>query len=238
VKAAAKLKAVTDGKSGEITLPLVHPRARPHIDWPQLTSKNYGIWAMKMRVALRAERVWEAIEHTDVDFEVDHEALLGIYSAVPDSVMSLLAGHDSAKAAWDAIKVANVGHERVQEASLQSMRLDFEELKMGDSEAVDAFAQRINTLVSGLRSLGENVPDLRVVLKFLAVAPARFMQIVTSIEQCVPLNTLSVEDLVGFLQQEEKHRGFMEGKDIISLNEQLAVAVRRMEKKQRPWMEV
>jgi hypothetical protein len=43
---------------------------------------------------------------------------------------------------------------------------------------------------------------------------------------------------VGFLQQEEKHRGFMEGKDIISLNEQLAVAVRRMEKKQRPWMEV
>ena len=33
--------------------------------------------------------------------------------------------------------------------------------------------------------------------KFLAAAPARFIQIVTSIEQCVPLNTLSVEDLVG-----------------------------------------
>ena len=109
---------------------------------------------MKMRVALQAARVWEAIERTDADYEMDREALLGIYSAMPDSVMAAIAGRDSAKAAWDAIKVANVGHERVHDASLQTMRLEFEELKMGDDESVEGFAPRMNTLVNGLRSLG------------------------------------------------------------------------------------
>lgn len=211
-QAAEKLKeqAKLDAGGGSITdLPLVtvapaQPRARPSIAWPLLTRSNYTIWAMKMRVALQAARVWEAIERTDVEYEVDREALFGIYSAVLDSVMASLAGLDTAKAAWDAIKVANVGHDHVREASLQSLRLEFEELQMGDDESIDGFATRINTLIAGIRSLGENLPELRVVQKFLAAAPARFMHIVTSIEQCVPLDTLSVEDLVGRYKAHEE----------------------------------
>lgn len=41
------------------------------------------------------------------------------------------------------------------------------------------------------------MPELRIEHKFLvAAAPARFMRNVTSIELCVPLNTLTVEDRV------------------------------------------
>ena len=104
-KAGAKLKAVTTGKStADITLPLAtlppaQPRARPNIIWPQLTPNKLCALGDEDALALQAARVWEAIERTDVDFEVDREALLGIYSAVPDSVMALLAGRDSAKAA-------------------------------------------------------------------------------------------------------------------------------------------
>lgn len=151
---------------------------------------------MKMRVAMQSAHVWEATQRTDVDFDMDREALFAIYSAVPDTVMSSLAGRDTAKAAWDAIKTSHVGHDRVREASLQSLRKDFEELQMGDAESVDDFASRISALVAGIRALGDTLSELRVVQKFLQAAPAHYMQIVTSIEQCVPLNTLTVEDLV------------------------------------------
>lgn len=198
--AADKADAKTAGSSELLPLAVsVAQSGRPRgpLVWPQLTKTNYPIWVIKMRVAMQSARIWEAVERTTADYEVDREALYAIYQSVPDSFMPSLAGKDSAKAAWETIRAAHVGHDRVQQASLQAMRLEFEQLKMGDAEAVDDFAARLNTLVAKLRTLGDMVTELRSVQKFLQAAPARYMQIVTSIEQCVPLNTLSVEDLIG-----------------------------------------
>lgn len=45
--------------------------------------------------------------------------------------------------------------------------------------------------------LGDTVDEIAVVRRFLRAALARYMQLITSIEQCVDLKTLTVEDLVG-----------------------------------------
>lgn len=103
-EAEHKLKGtVLDGGGGSSEqLPLATlaaaPTQRPRLQvaWPQLTRMNYTIWAMKMRVALQSAHVWEATQSVDVDYDMNRDALLTIYSAVPDSIMTSLAVRDSA----------------------------------------------------------------------------------------------------------------------------------------------
>ena len=182
-------------------------RSRAPINYPQLTRSNYTLWAMQMRVAMQSAGVWAATSSEDVDHEMDRDALLAIYQGVSEDVLASLAGKDTAKQAWEAIKVVNVGHDRVRETNLQTLRKAFEALEMEDTEAVDAFATRLNRMVSSIRALGDEVKELTVVQKILQAAPARFMHLVTSLEQCVDLKTLTVEDLFGrFKAHEERVR--------------------------------
>ena len=67
----------------------------------------------------------------------------------------------------------------------------------GRYKSVDAFASRVVTLVNRIRALGENLTEASIVRRFLRAAPPRYLQIVTAIEQCVDLVTLSIDDLVG-----------------------------------------
>jgi hypothetical protein len=68
---------------------------------------------------------------------------------------------------------------------------------MGDNVSMDTFASRVVTPVNRIRTLGENLTETSVVRRFLRAAPPRYLQIVTAIEQCVDLATLSIDDLVG-----------------------------------------
>ena len=62
---------------------------------------------------------------------------------------------------------------------------------------------RINNLVANLRNLGETVEETKIVKKFLRVAPARFTQVVVSIEMFCDLKTMKLEELVGKLRAAE-----------------------------------
>ncbi|KAL4581058.1 hypothetical protein LXL04_017266 [Taraxacum kok-saghyz] len=135
-------------------------------------------------------------------------ALTAIYQAIPEDVLLMLAEKDTAKEAWETLKTMHMGADRVKEAKVQTLRNDFEVIRMKDSESVDDFAMRLNTIVTGIRSLGEKIEEITVVKKFLRVVPIRFMQIVTSIEQFGDLKNMTVEEVVGRLKtHEERLRG-------------------------------
>jgi hypothetical protein len=83
----------------------------------------------------------------------------------------------------------------------------YEDLKMEKSETVDHFAARFVTLINGIRGYGKKLDEVKNARRFLHATPAHYMQIVTSIEQCLDLNTLTVEDLVGrFKAHDERIR--------------------------------
>ena len=75
-----------------------------------------------------------------------------------------------------------LGHERVREASLQTMIKNYENLQMGDEESVEQFAARVVPLVNGNRMLGEKLEEISVVRRFLRAATARYLPIVSAIE--------------------------------------------------------
>ncbi|XP_024310389.1 uncharacterized protein LOC104585067 [Brachypodium distachyon] len=192
------------------------------VTFPRLDRSDYSMWAMKMEVAMESQEIWDVVDPGGntyakgaANYRIDRLALAAIHAVVPNDVLQHLKGKKSAKDAWDTIKTLHQGHERVREANLQTLLRNYESLKMGEDEAVDVFAARVTTLVNGIRDLGETLIEISVVRRFLRTASPKYIQIVTSIEQCVDLKTLTVEDLVGcYKAHDERLRMvFGDGKD-------------------------
>ena len=95
------------GREGNVTL-----------SYPLLTKSNYSVWALKMRVNLQAQGVWEAVILDEVDERKDRMALAAIYQAHPEDVLLMVAEKDSAKQAWETLKTMHIGVERVKEAKV------------------------------------------------------------------------------------------------------------------------
>ena len=145
------------------------------IVYPTLTPTNYIEWALVMQINLRAQGLWEAMlgEGMVTDRE-DMAALAALIRAVPPEMHGVLAVKNSAYEAWEAVRMMLLGATRVREATTQRLRSDFEQITFRDGETLDGFAMRVTTLVNNLRSLGDNVEEVRVVRKILRVVPVRY----------------------------------------------------------------
>ncbi|KAK1691745.1 hypothetical protein QYE76_008442 [Lolium multiflorum] len=172
--------------------------------YPQYIRDNYTVWGTTMMWALESNEIWEAVDPGGDEFKKgaskyrkDRQALTAICSVMPMDVKQHLISKKSAKEAWETIKTLNLGHERVREAALQTLQKKYENLEMGEDETLDAFASRVATLVNGIRALDEKLEEISIVRRFLRAAPPRYLSVVSAIEQCVDLKTLTMDDLVG-----------------------------------------
>jgi cell fate (sporulation/competence/biofilm development) regulator YlbF (YheA/YmcA/DUF963 family) len=107
------------------------------------------------------------------------------------------------KEAWETVQTMWLGADRVKDVNAQKLMEEFQNIKFKEGETIDDFGMRITNLVGNLKALGEKIEDVRVVKKFLRVAPARFASIIVSIEMFYDLKTLTVEELVGRLRAAE-----------------------------------
>lgn len=180
-----------------------------------LTKTNYTAWALKMRVFMQAHGVWEAIEPKDpkttVEEKLDKRALAVIYQGVPEDVLLSIAEKTTSKEAWNAVKTMSLGADKVKMAKAQTLKCEFEALSMKESEPLDDFCLRLNSLVANIRALGEKVEEAYVVKKMLRAVPSKFLQIASAIEQFGNVDAMSVEEVVGSLKaHEERLKGVTE----------------------------
>lgn len=172
--------------------------------YPRFNHENFGVWKALMECGLHANVLWDAVDpggdafkKEGAEHRKDRQAAPAIYSVMPIDVLQHVIAKETAKEVWDTLKLMFEGHDRVKKDNLQTLLRNYETLVMGDNESMDAFASRVATLVNRIRALGENLTEASVVRRFLRAAPPRYLQIVTAIEQCVDLATLSIDDLVG-----------------------------------------
>ncbi|XP_063942827.1 uncharacterized protein LOC135150451 [Daucus carota subsp. sativus] len=135
-----------------------------------------------MKVFMKAQGVWGAVEQKDPEVTVDERtvqvALAAIYQGLPEDILLTIAEKETAKEAWEAIKTMSVEAERVQEAKVQTLKGEFESLTMKDTENIDDFY------------------------------PEKFLQIASNIEQFGDMKVMMVEELVGRLKaHEERMKG-------------------------------
>ena len=76
----------------------------------------------------------------------------------------------------------------------------FEELKMGDDEALDSFYGKLDVIVIAKLNLGEKIEDSKVVRKIMRSLPESFRVKVTAIEESKDLNEIKIQELIGSLQ--------------------------------------
>lgn len=123
-----------------------------------LSRANYVAWAIKMRVFMQAQGVWDAVEprtpNTLVEVKKDKMALAAIYQGIPEDLLFVLG-----------------------------LKAEFESLNMKESEGVDEFTVKVINIVSTMRALGDTVDESYVVKKLLRAVPDKFLQIASALEQ-------------------------------------------------------
>ena len=179
------------------------------IKFPMLTTTNYTVWAMRMKIALKVNKVWEAIDPGAKTEGKNDLAIALIFQSIPEALTTLQVGDlDTSKAVWDAIKARHVGAERVREARLQTLMAEFDRIKMKEDDTIDMFVGKLAEITSKSASLGEIIEEPKLVKKFLKSLPRRrYIHIVASLEQVLDLNSTSFEDIVGRLKAYEERIG-------------------------------
>jgi len=86
--------------------------------WPTLTKTNYVEWATVMRVKLQVRHMWEAVQYSDVDYDLDRWALDALIAVVLSEMQFSLTSKRTAKEAWDAIAAARIGSDRARKSTL------------------------------------------------------------------------------------------------------------------------
>ena len=105
-------------------------------------------------------------------------------------------------------KQRHMGADRVKEARLQTLMVEFDRLKIKDNETIDDFSGRISEISSKYAALGEEIEESKLVKKFLKSLPhKKYIHIVAALEQVLDLKTTSFDDIIGRLKAYEERVG-------------------------------
>ncbi|XP_077230201.1 uncharacterized protein LOC143863422 [Tasmannia lanceolata] len=189
---------------------------------PQFNGKNYNQWSIQMKVLYGSQDLWDIVENGVEEPEdqatltpqqlnelkdnrkEDKKALFFIYQAVDEVIFERISSVTSAKEAWDTLYTSYKGEDKVKLVRLQTLRCEFDALRMKDSESVEDFYNRVISLVNQLRVNGEYIQDRRIVEKILRRLTRKFEYIVVAIEESKDLASLSLEK-----KEEEEDEGIL-----------------------------
>ena len=88
------------------------------------------------------------------------------------------------------------GSSQVRMINLQTLRREYENLKMEESETINDFTIKLINMSNQLRVHGEDKTDYQLVQKVLISLPQKFDSIVAVLEQTKDLSTLSMTVLI------------------------------------------
>lgn len=86
------------------------------IQCPMLNATNYTVWAMRMKVLLRINKVWDTIDPGSTDEEKNDVAIGLLFQSISETLILQVGEQDFPKGIWESIKSRNLGAERVKEA--------------------------------------------------------------------------------------------------------------------------
>ena len=114
---------------------------------------------------------------------------------------------NTAKEIWDKIILSYEGDAKVKSAKLQTLRIEYENLKMHSDESVAIFFLRLDDILNRMRNLGETITESTLVEKILRSLSAKFESKVSALEEKQYLQTLTVVQLHCILTAYEMRRG-------------------------------
>ncbi|XP_074324291.1 uncharacterized protein LOC141661204 [Apium graveolens] len=164
---------------------------------PIFNGENYDYWSLKMKTLFQSQDLWDLVKSgydesanlTNAQKEAlketkkkDAKALFFIQQAISESLFPRIMRVATAKEAWEVLQEEFQGNSKVRSIKLQSLRRDFENLKMNESESLKDYYSKINEIVNQMALYGEVVTDKKVVEKILISLTDKYDAMVSIIE--------------------------------------------------------
>uniref|UniRef100_A0A0D3BMR6 CCHC-type domain-containing protein n=1 Tax=Brassica oleracea var. oleracea TaxID=109376 RepID=A0A0D3BMR6_BRAOL len=111
----------------------------------------------------------------------DTLALQIMLTAVSDHIFSRIAAASTSKEAWDALNAEYEGSPQVRLIRLQTLRREYDNLKMYENEDIKVFTDKIVELANQLTYHGEQKTDVQLIQKILISLPAKFDSIMAEL---------------------------------------------------------
>ncbi|XP_074363771.1 uncharacterized protein LOC141705700 [Apium graveolens] len=168
---------------------------------PKFTKDNYENWCIRMKAIIGANDVWEIMEkglevpeneanlnqvqkdQLQAQRKNDQKAIMIIHQCLDDSMLQKVTSAITSKKVWDTLKSSFSGDIKVKRVRLQTLRGEFEALRMKESESISYYFSRVLTVVNQMKSNGEEVSDVRVIEKVLRSLDSKFDYKVVAIEE-------------------------------------------------------
>ena len=114
---------------------------------------------------------------------------------------------NTAKEIWDKIILRYEGDTKVKITKLQTLRIQYEKLRMHNEESIASFFLRLDDIVNRMRNMGETITDTTLLEKVLRSLTPKFMSKVFAIEEKQDLQTLTIVQLHGIMTACEMRKG-------------------------------
>ncbi|XP_074278358.1 uncharacterized protein LOC141601950 [Silene latifolia] len=136
---------------------------------PIFGGENYDYWCIKMKALLKSNALWEIVENgpekqqegvqpteaslkkINEDEIKDAKALSFIFNAVSETIFPKIMRASTAKEAWDSLQKEFHGDERIRTIRLNTLRKDFENLKMRENEDIQTYTSRVTEIVNQMK---------------------------------------------------------------------------------------
>ncbi|XP_015582688.1 uncharacterized protein LOC107262284 [Ricinus communis] len=183
---------------------------------------HYNHWSMLMENFLRSKEYWQVVSEgfteaaagtvlTDVhksdlesqwlkDLKVNND----FFQAIDRPILETILFKDTSKQIWDSMKRKFQGSMRAKRQQLQSLRQEFELLRMKSGETISDFFSRTMAIVNKMRVHSEKMEDVTVVEKILHSQTPKFNYVVCSIEESKYIDLLLIDELQGSLLVHEQ----------------------------------
>jgi hypothetical protein len=161
---------------------------------------------------------WEIVEPpegsstgalTEAAASKDKKVRAHLFQCLSDDLLMQVAKKKLGKEVWDSLKARFMGADRVRDARLQTLKAEFNALKMKEEETVDQFAGKLMAMSVRYSNLGGTLDDVAMVKKLFDTMLEKFLNVVAGIEQFFDLKTVAFDVAVGRLKafEERTRRG-------------------------------
>ncbi|GJS02692.1 hypothetical protein Tco_0319200 [Tanacetum coccineum] len=118
-------------------------------------STNYTIWRMCMDVLLGIHGVWDVVDPGSNDAKKNNIVKGLLFRLILEDLILQIGTLKTKKEMWEEIKTRNLADDRVNEARLQTLITEFENLKMSDDGTIDEYAAKLSSIASKSATLRE-----------------------------------------------------------------------------------
>ncbi|GJS07708.1 serine/threonine/dual specificity protein kinase, catalytic domain-containing protein [Tanacetum coccineum] len=99
-----------------------------------------------------------------------------LFQSIPEDLVLQIKNFKTGKEMWKAIKTRNLGAYCVKKAWLQTLIMEFVNLKMSYNDTIDAYVAKLSGIASKSDTLGEVMSEHKLVKKFLTNLHRRYIQ--------------------------------------------------------------